>query len=314
MRTKISIIGGAGNIGLNIAEILSAYKKICNEIVLLDVAEDPAKGRALDLMQGASVFGTCPKIKGTSNFEDISNSDVIIIPAGLPRKPGMTREDLISTNLNIIKNISENIKKYSPNAFIIVITNPLDIMVYAAYKFIGCKPNMIVGMAGVLDGARFSYQLSQNLGIGLEKINSMVIGAHNDSMVVLPRYSSISGISVNEFVENGMISKEDLEGMIYKTKHGGAEIVKFLGNGSAAFNPATCAVSIASSFLRDEKNILSCSALLCGEYGVSDLFVGTPVLIGANGVEKIIELKLNEKEKEEFDKSVQTIKDGVLGL
>jgi malate dehydrogenase len=202
LNRKISIIGGAGNIGLNIAEILSIHKKICNEIVILDISENQAKGRAIDLSQGGGIFGTCPEIKGTSNFEDISNSDIIIIPAGMPRKPGMTREDLVSINLEIMKKIGENIKKYSPNSFIIVITNPLDIMVYALQKIIGCDKKKIVGMAGALDGARFSFQLSKYFGIGAEKISSMVIGAHNDSMVVLPRHSSICGIPVSEFVQN----------------------------------------------------------------------------------------------------------------
>jgi malate dehydrogenase len=311
---KISIIGGAGNIGLNIAELLCTTQKICNEIVLCDVSGDSARGRALDLMQGSLMVSGLTKIIGTENFEEISGSDVIIIPAGVPRKPGMTRDDLVSVNLGIIKNISENIKKYAPGAFVIVITNPLDIMVYAAYKFSGLAPNMIVGMAGALDGARFSFQVSKYLGLGFDKINSMVIGAHNDEMVVLPRHSSVSGIPISEFVENGMIPKEALEEMIQKTKTGGAEIVKFLGNGSASFNPAACAVSMASSYLNDEKIIFSCSSFLSGQYGFKDIFVGVPVVLGASGVEKIIELKLNEKEKADLEKSVQTIKDGIKNL
>lgn len=313
MKRKISIIGGAGNIGLNIAEILSISKNICNEIVIVDINENVCEGRAIDISQ-ANVSINYQKIIGTSNFENISNSDVIIIAAGIARKPSMTRADLISTNLGVIQSVSENIKKYSPNSFIIVITNPLDIMVYSAYKFIGCKSNMILGMAGELDGRRFSYQISQHLGIGGEKINSMVIGAHNDSMVVLPRYSSISGIPLNDFVKNGMISKEKLDELITKTKHGGVEIVKLLMNGSATFNPAVCAVSMASAYLNDEKKIMSCSTLLNGEYSCKEIFAGTPVVISSNGVERVIELALNEEEMNEMQKSLQTIKDEIKNL
>lgn len=311
---KISIIGGAGNIGLNIAEILCTNKKICNEIILCDISGSSAQGRALDLMQASVMFDGHAKIFGTQDFEQITDSDVIIVPAGLPRKPGMTRDDLVSVNLEIIKNISENIKKYAPNAFVIVVTNPLDIMVYAAYKFSGIPSHMIVGMAGALDGARFSFQISKHLGIGFEKVHSMVIGAHNDEMVVLPRHSSVSGIPICEFLENGMICQKDLDEMIKKTKTGGAEIVAFLGNGSAAFNPAACAVSMASAYLNDEKIIFSCSSFLSGQYGCNNLFVGVPIVLGSSGVEKIIELKLNEKEKHEFEKSVETIKNGIKNL
>jgi len=214
----------------------------------------------------------------------------------------------------IIKEISKNIKKYSPNSFIIVITNPLDLMVYSAYQFIDCDKRMIVGMAGALDGARFSFQVAKYLGIGTQKVNSMVIGAHNDSMVVLPRYSSASGIPISELVLNGTIPKKDLDEMIRKTKTGGIEIVNFLGNGSAAFNPAICAASLAHSYIMNEKTIYSCSVLLDGEYGFQDVFAGAPVIIGENGVERIIELNLNKNEKQEFDNSVNDIKKEILNL
>lgn len=307
---KISIIG-AGNIGRVIAYLLSGYQKICDEVVLCDIAEGLPQGMALDILQAAAIYGTKVKLTGTNDYSLISNSDVIIVSAGIPRKPGMTREDLIAVNLKITKDIAENIKKYSPNAFIIIVTNPLDAMVYAAHKFIGCPKNKIVGMAGVLDSARLNYQIAQILNIETNMITPMVIGAHNDLMVPLLRYSSVSGIPFSEFIENGTISSDKAEEIIQKVRTGGAEIVGLLKTGSAYFTPAAGAVSIADCYINNHSKIISCSTLLENEeYGVKEkIFVGVPVLLNNKGVEKIIQLDLNKDEQEEFNKSVTSIND-----
>lgn len=308
--SKISIIG-AGNIGRTIAYILSGYQKICNEVVLCDIAEGLPQGTALDILQAAAVYGSKIKLIGTNDYKDIANSDVIIVSAGMPRKPGMTREDLIAVNLKITKDISENIKKYSPDAFIIIITNPLDAMVHAAHKYIGCPKHKIVGMAGVLDSARLNYQISQILNVETQSIQTMVIGAHNDVMVPLLRYSTISGISFNEFIDNGTISQEQAQEIIQKVRTGGAEIVGLLKTGSAYFTPAAAAVSMADCYINNHAKIISCSTLLeNGEYGVQEkIFVGVPVLLNNKGVEKIIQLDLTKEEQDEFNKSVASIND-----
>lgn len=308
--TKISVIGSAGNIGRSIVYHL-VQQELCDEIVMLDLNSELAKGYRLDILQAMAVLGKKTNIIPTSDYKDIQGSDVVIVPAGFPRKDGMTREDLLIKNVDVIKVVAEGIKKYAPNAFVIVITNPLDLMVYAMYKLLGFKKSHVVGMAGMLDGARLKYQVSQALNVGTNIINPMVIGAHNDNMVILPRYTTVGGKSLAEFVDSGELSQEKLKDIIEKVKKGGAEIVSFLKTGSAFYGPAVASVFMADCYLNNNAKYLSCSTLLEGEYGVNGYFVGVPVGINSNGATDVLELDLNAEEKKEFDKSIVSIKDGI---
>ena len=306
MRKKISLIG-AGQIGGTLAHLI-ALKELAN-VVLFDVAEGIAKGKALDIAQSSSVDGFNINLKGTNNYEDTKNSDVIIITAGIPRKPGMTRDDLLGINLKIIKQVAEGIKNTSPNAFVICITNPLDVIVMALQKYSGLPKNKVVGMAGILDSSRFKYFLSQELNVPVKKINSLVLGGHGDTMVPLPNHTSVNGKSLNELIKNGSIKKDKLNHIIERTKNGGAEIVKYLEKGSAFYAPAASGVEMAESYLKDLKKELPCAAYLNGEYGFTDLYAGVPVLIGKSGVEKVIELSLSNEEKEQFNNSINSVKE-----
>ena len=304
--SKISLIG-AGQIGGTLAHLI-ALKEL-GDVVLFDVAEGIAKGKALDIAQSSSVDGFDIDLIGTNNYEDTKNSDVIIITAGVPRKPGMSRDDLLGTNLKIIKQVAEGIKKTSPNAFIICITNPLDVIVMALQKYSGLPKNKVVGMAGILDSSRFIYFLSQELKVPVKKIKSFVLGGHGDSMVAMLNSTEVEGKKISELVENGKLSKEKLDQIVERTKKGGAEIVKYLEKGSAFYAPAASGVEMAESYLKNLKKQLPCAVHLNGEYGVKDLYAGVPVIIGANGVEKIIEIKLSEKEKRDFHSSVGAVKE-----
>tara|TARA_Y100000817_G_scaffold309300_1_gene298231 strand:- start:1342 stop:2301 length:960 start_codon:yes stop_codon:yes gene_type:complete len=306
MKRKISLIG-AGQIGGTLAHII-ALKNLGN-IVLFDVAEGIAKGKALDIAQSSGVSAFDVNITGTSNYNDIKNSDVVIITAGVPRKPGMTRDDLLGINLKIIKEVGEGIKNNSPKAFVICITNPLDVIVMALQKYSGLPHNMVVGMAGILDSSRFKYFLSKKLNVSINKINSLVLGGHGDTMVPMTEQTQIDNVSLNKFLKEGKIDKKDLDEIIERTRKGGAEIVKFLQKGSAFYAPAASGVEMAESFLKDQKKQLPCAAYLNGEYGVKNLYAGVPVIIGASGVEKIIELDLNNVEKEGFKKSIKAVED-----
>jgi len=306
MNRKISLIG-AGQIGGTLAHII-ALKNLGN-IVLFDVAEGIAKGKALDIAQSSGVSAFDVNITGTSNYNDIKNSDVVIITAGVPRKPGMTRDDLLGINLKIIKEVGEGIKNNSPKAFVICITNPLDVIVMALQKYSGLPHNMVVGMAGILDSSRFKYFLSKKLNVSINKINSLVLGGHGDTMVPMTEQTQIDNVSLNKFLKEGKIDKKDLDEIIERTRKGGAEIVKFLQKGSAFYAPAASGVEMAESFLKDQKKQLPCAAYLNGEYGVKNLYAGVPVIIGASGVEKIIELDLNNVEKEGFKKSIKAVED-----
>ena len=306
MNRKISLIG-AGQIGGTLAHII-ALKNLGN-IVLFDVAEGIAKGKALDIAQSSGVSAFDVNITGTSNYNDIKNSDVVIITAGVPRKPGMTRDDLLGINLKIIKEVGEGIKNNSPKAFVICITNPLDVIVMALQKYSGLPHNMVVGMAGILDSSRFKYFLSKKLNVSINKINSLVLGGHGDTMVPMTEQTQIDNVSLNKFLKEGKIDKKDLDKIIERTRKGGAEIVKFLQKGSAFYAPAASGVEMAESFLKDQKKQLPCAAYLNGEYGVKNLYAGVPVIIGASGVEKIIELDLNNVEKEGFKKSIKAVED-----
>ena len=306
MNRKISLIG-AGQIGGTLAHII-ALKNLGN-IVLFDVAEGIAKGKALDIAQSSGVSAFDVNITGTSNYNDIKNSDVVIITAGVPRKPGMTRDDLLGINLKIIKEVGEGIKNNSPKAFVICITNPLDVIVMALQKYSGLPHNMVVGMAGILDSSRFKYFLSKKLNVSINKINSLVLGGHGDTMVPMTEQTQIDNVSLNKFLKEGKIDKKDLDEIIERTRKGGAEIVKFLQKGSAFYAPAASGVEMAESFLKDQKKQLPCAAYLNVEYGVKNLYAGVPVIIGASGVEKIIELDLNNVEKEGFKKSIKAVED-----
>ena len=302
---KISLIG-AGQIGGTLAHLISI--KELADVVLFDVAEGIAKGKALDISQSTSVDGHNIKLIGTNNYNDTKDSDVIIITAGVPRKPGMSRDDLLGINLKIIKQVAEGIKKHSPNAFVICITNPLDVIVMAFQKYSGLPTNQVVGMAGILDSSRFKLFLSHELKTPVKNIEAMVMGGHGDTMVPLPRFTKVSGKPLLDLVKEGKISEERLEIINQRTRDGGAEIVKFLEKGSAFYAPAASGVEMASAYLRDKKKLLPCAAFLGGEYGINGLYAGVPVVIGSKGVEKIEEINLNEKEKKQFMNSINAVK------
>ena len=306
MRKKITLIG-AGQIGGTLAHLI-ALKEL-GDVVLFDVAAGIAKGKALDIAQSSPVDGFNIDLSGTDNYDDTKNSDVIIITAGVPRKPGMTRDDLLGINLKIIKQVAEGIKKTSPNAFVICITNPLDVIVMALQKYSGLPKNKIVGMAGILDSSRFIYFLSQELKIPVKKIKSFVLGGHGDSMVAMLGHTEVEGKKINELVEDGKISKKKLNEIVERTKKGGAEIVKYLEKGSAFYAPAASGVEMAESYLKDLKKQLPCAVYLNGEYETKDIYAGVPVIIGKNGVEKVIQLELTEKEKTDFKNSINSVKE-----
>ena len=304
--SKISLIG-AGQIGGTLAHLIG-IKELVKEVVLFDVASGIAKGKALDIAQSSSVDGFNVKLSGTDNYEDIKNSDVIIITAGVPRKPGMSRDDLLGINLKIIKQVAQGIKKNSPDAFVICITNPLDVMVMALQKYSGLPANKVVGMAGILDSSRFKLFLSLELNVPVKDIEAMVMGGHGDTMVPLPRFTKVSGKPLLDLVKKEKISKERLESINQRTRDGGAEIVKFLEKGSAFYAPAASGVQMAEAYLNNSKQILPCAVFLNGEYGFKDVYAGVPVVIGKNGVEKIEEIELDEKERKEFNHSVESVK------
>ncbi len=305
-RKKISLIG-AGQIGGTLAHLI-ATKELA-DVVLFDVAEGVAKGKALDIAQSLAVDGSSVNLIGTDNYEDTKNSDVIIITAGVPRKPGMTRDDLLGINLKIIKQVAEGIKKTSPEAFVICITNPLDVIVMALQKYSGLPKNKVIGMAGILDTSRFKRFLSQELKVSIKDIDSFVLGGHGDTMVPMPNRTMVDKEKLSDLVSNGKISQEKLNEIVDRTRNGGAEIVKFLKTGSAFYAPAAAGVQMAESYLKNEKKTLPCAAYLDGEYGIKELYVGVPVVIGSQGIEKVIELELDEEEKKYFDISIAAVKD-----
>ncbi len=306
MKNKISLIG-AGQIGGTLAHLI-ALKELA-DVVLFDVAEGIAKGKALDIAQSSGVSGSNINLIGTSNYEDIKNSDVIIITAGVPRKPGMSRDDLLGINLKIIKQVAEGIKKNSPQSFVICITNPLDVIVMALQKYSALPSKKIVGMAGILDSSRFKYFLSKELKIPIKKIDSIVLGGHGDTMVPMPNHTLVDGKSLTQLVEEKKITKEKLNSIVERTRKGGAEIVKFLEKGSAFYAPAASGVEMAESYIKDLKKTLPCAAHLDGEYNTKGLYVGVPVVIGKQGVEKVVELELSSEEKTNFKNSLKAVED-----
>ncbi|MBM3590564.1 MAG: malate dehydrogenase [Alphaproteobacteria bacterium] len=304
-RNKIALVG-AGNIGGTLAH-LAGLKNI-GDVVLVDVNDGVAKGKALDIAQSSIVENFDANIVAGSDFSLIADADVVIVTAGIARKPGMSRDDLLATNTAIIKSVAENIKKYAPNSFVIVITNPLDAMVFVMQKFSGLPHKKVVGMAGVLDSSRMSYFLAQEFGVSVESVFSCVLGGHGDTMVPLIRYSTIAGIPLPDLIKMGLSSQQKIDEIVQRTRDGGAEIVKLLGTGSAFYAPATSAIEMAKSYLFDKRKILPVATYLSGEYGVKDLFIGVLAIIGKNGVEKIIELNLNPDEKSMFDNSVEAVR------
>ena len=301
MKKKISLIG-AGQIGGTLAHLISI--KELADVVLFDVVEGVAKGKALDIAQSTSVEGFNINLIGTSNYDDTKNSDVIIITAGIPRKPGMSRDDLLETNLKIIKQVAIGIKNTSPNAFVICITNPLDVIVMALQKYSGLPTNKVVGMAGILDSSRFKYFISQELKVPVKNVESLVLGGHGDTMVPMTNQTTVSGKPLNK-----LIQKEKLDSIIERTRKGGAEIGKLLQKGSAFYAPASSGIEMAESYIKDLKKTLPCAAYLNGEYGVRNLYSGVPVVIGNLGAEKVIEIKLDDKEKENFEISIKAVKE-----
>jgi malate dehydrogenase len=304
-RAKIALIG-AGMIGGTLAHI--AAREELGDVILFDIAEGTPQGKALDLAQSTSVTGCDVSLKGANSYADIAGVDVCIVTAGVPRKPGMSRDDLLGINLKVMKAVGEGIKAHAPDAFVICITNPLDAMVWALREFSGLDPKKVVGMAGVLDSARFSLFLSEKLGVSVQDVHAWTLGGHGDDMVPMTRFSTVGGLPLNVLVEQGHLSQEDLDGIVKRTRGGGGEIVGLLKTGSAFYAPAESAIAMATSYLKDKKRVLPCAAHLSGEYGLSDLYVGVPAVIGAGGVERVIEFPMDETEKAAFAKSVDSVK------
>jgi len=303
-RDKIALIG-SGMIGGTLAHL--AGLKELGDVVLFDIAEGTPQGKALDIAQSSPVEGFDAKLLGANDYAAIEGADVCIVTAGVARKPGMSRDDLLGINLKVMEQVGAGIKKYAPNAFVICITNPLDAMVWALQKFSGLPKNMVVGMAGVLDSARFRYFLAEEFKVSVEDITAFVLGGHGDSMVPLTRYSTVAGIPIPDLVKMGWTSKEKVESIVQRTRDGGAEIVGLLKTGSAYYAPAASAITMAESYLKDKKRVLPCAAHLSGQYGVKNMYVGVPVVIGAGGVERVIEIDLNKTEQNMFDKSVAAV-------
>jgi malate dehydrogenase len=303
-RPKIALIG-AGQIGGTLAH-LAAIKEL-GDIVLFDIAEGTPEGKALDISESGPAAGFDATLKGTQSYADIAGADVCIVTAGVPRKPGMSRDDLLGINLKVMKAVGEGLKANCPDAFVICITNPLDAMVWALQKFSGLPKNKVVGMAGVLDSGRFQHFLAEEFNVSVEDVTAFVLGGHGDSMVPLARYSTVAGIPLPDLIKMGWTTKEKLEAIIQRTRDGGAEIVKLLKTGSAYYAPASSAILMAESYLKDKKRVLPCAAHLSGQYGVKDMYVGVPCVIGEGGIERVIEIELNKTEQKAFDSSVAAV-------
>ncbi len=304
-RKKIALIG-AGNIGGTLAH-LCALKEL-GDVVVFDIAEGVPQGKSLDLNQSAPIDSFNSLLTGTNDYADLKGADVCIVTAGVPRKPGMSRDDLIEVNAKVMKSVGEGIKANCPDAFVVCITNPLDAMVWALREVAGLPHNKVIGMAGVLDSARFRFFLAEEFGVSVEDVNAFVLGGHGDTMVPLPRYSAVAGIPVPDLIKMGWSTQEKIDQIVQRTRDGGAEIVGLLKTGSAFYAPATAGVQMAEAYLKDQKRVLPCAAYCNGEYGVDGMYVGVPVLIGAGGVEKVVEIELSEEEKAGFDKSVNAVK------
>ena len=304
-RKKIALIG-SGMIGGTLAHLIGL--KELGDVVLFDIAEGLPQGKALDLAESSPVEGFDAALSGTQGYEAIAGADVIIVTAGVPRKPGMSRDDLLGINLKVMESVGNGIKEFAPDAFVICITNPLDAMVWALQKFSGLPANKVVGMAGVLDSARFRYFLAEEFKVSVKDVNAFVLGGHGDTMVPLPRYSTVAGIPLPDLIKMGWTTQEKLDQIVQRTRDGGAEIVGLLKTGSAYYAPASAAVAMAEAYLKDMKRVMPCAAHLDGAYGLSGMYVGVPIVIGAGGVERIVEIELVGEEKAGFDKSVDAVK------
>ena len=303
-RAKIALIG-AGMIGGTLAHV--AAREALGDIILFDIAEGTPQGKALDIAEATAVIGTDVALKGANDYADIAGADVCIVTAGVPRKPGMSRDDLVSINLKVMKAVGEGIAKHAPNAFVICITNPLDAMVWALREFSGLPHNMVVGMAGVLDSARFGLFLSERLGVSVEDVRAWTLGGHGDDMVPMVRYSTVGGLPLPELVKQGQLSQDELDAIVKRTRGGGGEIVALLKTGSAFIAPAESAIAMAKSFLKDKKRVLACAAWVDGQYGIDGMYVGVPCVIGAGGIERIIEFPMDAAEKDMFAKSIASV-------
>jgi malate dehydrogenase len=305
-RTKIALIG-SGMIGGTLAHL--AAQKELGDIVLFDIAEGIPQGKALDIAESAPIDGYGARLKGTQDYRDIEGADVCIVTAGIARKPGMSRDDLLSTNLKVMKSVGEGIARYAPRAFVICVTNPLDAMVWALQKFSGVPARMCVGMAGVLDSARFRFFLAEEFNVSVESVTAFVLGGHGDQMAPIVRYSTVAGIPLPDLVAMGWTTQARIDAIVERTRKGGGEIVALLKTGSAYYAPAASAIQMAESYLKDQRMVLPCAARLDGEYGLSDLYVGVPVVLGAGGVERVVELKLASDERAMFDNSVAAVRE-----
>jgi malate dehydrogenase len=304
-RKKIALIG-AGQIGGTLA-LLIGLKEL-GDVVMFDIVDGVPQGKSLDIAQASPVEGFDAHVAGSNDYSAIKGADVVIVTAGVPRKPGMSRDDLIGINAKVVKSVGEAIKQHCPNAFVITITNPLDVMVWVMREASGLPAERVVGMAGVLDSARFRYFLAEEFGVSVEDVTAFVLGGHGDSMVPLVRYSTVAGIPLPDLVKMGWTTKEKLQKIVQRTRNGGGEIVNLLKTGSAFYAPASSAIAMAESYLKDKKRVVPCAAYLTGQYGIKDLYVGVPVVIGAKGVERIVEIQMNAAEKAEFDKSVAAVR------
>jgi malate dehydrogenase len=304
-RKKIALVG-AGQIGGTLA-LLAGLKEL-GDVVMFDVVEGVPQGKGLDIAEASPIEGFNAAYLGTNNYAGLKGADVVIVTAGIPRKPGMSRDDLIATNAKVVDTVGKAIKKHCPKAFVIVITNPLDVMVFVMQEASGLPANRVVGMAGVLDSARFRYFLSEEFKVSVEDVTAFVLGGHGDTMVPLTRYSTVAGIPLPDLVKMGWTTKEKLDQIVQRTRDGGAEIVGLLKTGSAFYAPAAAAIQMAEAYLKDQKRVLPCAAYLEGQYGVKGLYVGVPVVIGADGVERVVEIELNKAEKAEFNKSVEAVR------
>jgi malate dehydrogenase len=304
-RAKIALIG-AGMIGGTLAHI--AAREELGDILLFDIAEGTPQGKALDIAEASAVFGKDVALKGVNDYADIAGADVCIVTAGVPRKPGMSRDDLLGINLKVMKAVGEGIKAHAPDAFVICITNPLDAMVWALQQFSGLPKEKVIGMAGVLDSARFAYFLAEKTGVSVEDIHAWTLGGHGDDMVPMVRHSTVGGLPLPELVKQGWMTQDELDGIVKRTRGGGGEIVALLKTGSAFYAPAESAIAMATSYLKDKKRVLPCATFLTGQYGLDGLYVGVPVVIGAGGAEKVIEFETNDEEKAMFAKSVESVK------
>jgi malate dehydrogenase len=304
-RNRIALVG-AGQIGGTLAHLVGL--KELGDVVMFDVVEGVPQGKALDIAQSTPIAGSDTRYLGTNTYEAMEGADVCIVTAGVPRKPGMSRDDLLGINLKVMEQVGAGIKKYCPNAFVICITNPLDAMVWALQKSCGLPKTMVVGMAGVLDSARFRYFLAEEFNVSVEDVTAFVLGGHGDTMVPLVRYSAVAGIPLPDLIKMGWSTQERIDAIVERTRNGGAEIVNLLKTGSAFYAPATSAIAMAESYLRDKKRVVPCAAYLNGEFGVKDLYVGVPVVLGAKGVERIVDIELNGAERAMLDKSVGAVR------